>query len=89
MDFGDVNGMADALSDLIGDSVRRNRMRKSAYEYGRTMVWREVGRQYVEMFRGCAPRERESRCGVCLEAEDAASNYSSRVEARSSHVSVR
>jgi glycosyltransferase involved in cell wall biosynthesis len=50
VDFGDVKGMANALSDLIGDSVRRNRMRKSAYEYGRTMVWREVGRQYVEMF---------------------------------------
>ncbi len=50
VDFGDVKGMADALGDLIGDSVRRNRMRKSAYEYGRTMVWREVGRQYVEMF---------------------------------------
>jgi glycosyltransferase involved in cell wall biosynthesis len=50
VDFGDVKGMADSLSDLIGDSVRRNRMRKSAYEYGRTMVWREVGRQYVEMF---------------------------------------
>jgi glycosyltransferase involved in cell wall biosynthesis len=50
VDFRDVKGMANALSDLIGDSVRRNRMRKSAYEYGRTMVWREVGRQYVEMF---------------------------------------
>jgi glycosyltransferase involved in cell wall biosynthesis len=50
VNFGDVKGMANALSDLIGDSVRRNRMRKSAYEYGRTMVWREVGRQYVEMF---------------------------------------
>ena len=50
VDFGDVKGMANALSDLIGDSVRRNRMRKLAYEYGRTMVWREVGRQYVEMF---------------------------------------
>ncbi len=50
VDFGDVKGMGDALSDLIGDSVRRNRMRKLAYEYGRTMVWREVGRQYVEMF---------------------------------------
>ena len=50
VDFGDVKGMANSLSDLIGDSVRRNRMRKAAYEYGRTMVWREVGRQYVEMF---------------------------------------
>ncbi|MGO9118459.1 MAG: glycosyltransferase [Desulfomonilaceae bacterium] len=50
VDFRDVKGMAKALNDLIGDSVRRNRMRKAAYEYGRAMVWREVGRQYVEMF---------------------------------------
>ena len=50
VDFRDVKGMAKALNDLIRDSVRRNKMRKAAYEYGRTMVWREVGRQYVEMF---------------------------------------
>lgn len=50
VDFNDVKGMAKALKELIGDSMRRNKMRKAAYEYGRTMVWREVGRQYVEMF---------------------------------------
>ncbi len=50
VDFGDAKGMAEALNDLIGDSMRRNKIRKAAYEYGRTMVWREVGRQYVEMF---------------------------------------
>jgi glycosyltransferase involved in cell wall biosynthesis len=50
VDFNDVKGMAKALNGLIGDSMRRNKMRKAAYEYGRTMVWREVGRQYVEMF---------------------------------------
>lgn len=50
VDFSDVTGMANALNDLIGDSLRRNRIRKAAYEYGRTMVWREVGRHYVEMF---------------------------------------
>ncbi len=50
VDFCDVKGMAKALNELISDSIRRNKMRKTAYEYGRTMVWREVGRQYVEMF---------------------------------------
>ena len=50
VDFRDAKGMAKALNDLIDDSMRRNKMRKAAYEYGRTMVWREVGRQYVEMF---------------------------------------
>jgi len=50
VDFNDVKGMAEALNHLIADPIRRNKMRKAAYEYGRTMVWREVGRQYVEMF---------------------------------------
>ncbi len=50
VDFGDVDGMSKTLINLIGDSKLRNKMRKAAYEYGRTMVWREVGRQYVEMF---------------------------------------
>jgi len=50
VDFHDVKGMAKALNELIRDSMGRNKMRKAAYEYGRTMVWREVGRQYLEMF---------------------------------------
>ncbi len=50
VNFADAKGMAEALKGLIGDSMRRNKMRKAAYEFGRTMVWREVGRQYVEMF---------------------------------------
>lgn len=50
VDFADAKGMAEALKGLIGDSMRRNKIRKAAYEFGRTMVWREVGRQYVEMF---------------------------------------
>ena len=45
VDFRDAKGMAKALNNLIHDSMRRNKMRKAAYEYGRTMVWREVGRQ--------------------------------------------
>ncbi len=50
VDFRNSKAMARALKSLIGDSMLRNRMRKAAYEFGRTMVWREVGRQYVEMF---------------------------------------
>ncbi|MGB6064731.1 MAG: glycosyltransferase [Desulfomonilaceae bacterium] len=59
VDFRDTKGMANALIDLISDSVRRNRMRKSAYEYGRTMTWDEVGRQYAKMFLEVL-REREN-----------------------------
>ena len=50
VNFRDPKDMAKALIQLMGDPVRRNKIRKTAYEYGRNMVWREVGRQYVEMF---------------------------------------
>jgi glycosyltransferase involved in cell wall biosynthesis/rhamnogalacturonyl hydrolase YesR len=59
VDFCDVKGMAKALNNLIRDPVRRNKMRKSAYEYGRTMVWREVGRQYVQMFEEMLGRRKD------------------------------
>ncbi len=77
VNFRDVKGMANALIDLIGDPVRRNRIRKAAYEYGRNMVWREVGRRYVEMFLGILSEGKDSESKISLEAKDAASDYTS------------
>jgi glycosyltransferase involved in cell wall biosynthesis len=50
-EFGDTKGLSEALTDLIEDSLTRNRIRKNAYAYGRQMVWREVARRYVELFQ--------------------------------------
>ncbi len=50
VNFRDPKDTARALIELMSDPVRRNKIRKTAYEYGRNMVWREVARQYVEMF---------------------------------------
>lgn len=60
VDFGDNEGLSQALIDLIGDPVTRNKIRKKAYEYGRLMVWREVARRYVELFQEVL-KEREHR----------------------------
>ncbi|MCA1959418.1 MAG: glycosyltransferase, partial [Desulfomonile sp.] len=60
VDFGDTKGLSRALLNLIEDPATRNKMRKKAYEYGRLMVWREVGRRYVELFQEVL-REREHR----------------------------
>lgn len=51
VDFGDVQGMAHAITDLIEDEARRHQMRKRAYEFGRKMIWREVGREYLKIFQ--------------------------------------
>jgi hypothetical protein len=60
VDFGDTEGLAETLTNLIEDSLTRNRIRKNAYEYGRQMIWREVARRYVELFQEVLS-EREDR----------------------------
>lgn len=49
--FGDVEGMSRAIIELIEDEGRRHQMRKRAYEFGRKMIWREVGREYLKVFQ--------------------------------------
>lgn len=53
-DFGNAEEMASQLRRLLADDVECNQMRKRAYQFGRTMVWKEVGRQYCETFRKAA-----------------------------------
>lgn len=48
--FGDVDAMAREIIDLLGKNRERNAMRKRAYKFGRTTVWREVARSYIDMF---------------------------------------
>ncbi len=60
VDFGDTKGFSQALNELIEDPVMRNKMRKKAYEYGRQMIWREVARRYLELYRDVL-KEREHR----------------------------
>jgi glycosyltransferase involved in cell wall biosynthesis len=62
VDFGDVRGLTEILLDLIENPANRHRMRKLAYQYGRQMIWPEVGMRYLELFdhvaasyRGKAP----------------------------------
>ncbi len=47
---GDHEALAAILEDLLENEAERHAMRKRAYEYARSMVWREVGRQYLEVF---------------------------------------
>lgn len=53
-DFGDAQGLARAINDLIENEAERHQMRKRAYEFGRRMTWPEVGQQYVALFERVA-----------------------------------
>ena len=50
VDFGDVPTLTARLIELIETPATRHRMRKLAYQYGRQMIWPEVGRRYLELF---------------------------------------
>ena len=47
--FGDVDGLANQVIDLLDNETERAAMRKRAYIYGRPMVWTEVGKSYVRL----------------------------------------
>lgn len=50
VDYEDSPGLARAILNLVEKPALLHRMRKSAYEYGRSMVWTEVAARYAELF---------------------------------------
>jgi len=57
--FGDPQALAREINDLLSREGKRHAMRKRAYLYARNMVWKEVARQYLDVF-SIVKRERES-----------------------------
>jgi len=51
IDFDNPKGLADAIIELIRNPAEFSRLRRKAYDYGRTMTWPTVGRRYWELFR--------------------------------------
>jgi glycosyltransferase involved in cell wall biosynthesis len=46
----DPAAMAEAAIGLLADPARMAEMRKKSYAFGHKMIWREVSREYVELF---------------------------------------
>jgi glycosyltransferase involved in cell wall biosynthesis len=49
--FEDPAAIAEKTIDLLENEVSRHAMRQRAYQYGRTMVWRNVARRYMKSFQ--------------------------------------
>jgi glycosyltransferase involved in cell wall biosynthesis len=49
--FNDSEALAKALIGLLDDPVQMHAIRKAAYQYCRTMIWKEVSRRYIELFQ--------------------------------------
>ncbi|MBI5725267.1 MAG: glycosyltransferase family 4 protein [Planctomycetes bacterium] len=48
--FRDANAIAGTLLDLLRNETERHAMRKRAYQHCRSMIWREVAREYLNLF---------------------------------------
>jgi len=51
VDFRDAEGLAQAILRLLDNPNELRAIRAQAYEYSRRMVWPEVARQYIDIFR--------------------------------------
>ena len=49
--FGDVEGLRTVLGQLLADEEAMARIQRSAYAFGRQMIWRRVGLAYVGLAR--------------------------------------
>ncbi|MFQ5432254.1 MAG: glycosyltransferase [Nitrospinota bacterium] len=49
--FRDSMSLAAEITDLFENEAERNSMRKRAYTHCRKMVWKEVAREYLEVFK--------------------------------------
>ncbi len=48
--FNDPAALAEQVMNLLGNEAERHAMRKRAYMFGRTMIWSEVAKRYMESF---------------------------------------
>jgi glycosyltransferase involved in cell wall biosynthesis len=51
---GASGAIADAVIGLLDDPAKRYEMQRRAYEYGRHMIWSEIGQRYLESFARAA-----------------------------------
>ncbi len=69
--FRDPAALAAQVIDLLDNEAKRHAMRKRAYLCGRTMVWPQVARRYVESFgRARAERRHFTPPGFTVKALD-------------------
>jgi len=50
VDFGDTEGFKNSLLYLIENPEKCNIMRQNAYDFGRKMIWGNVGKEYTTVF---------------------------------------
>ena len=52
VDFDDSEGLAEAAIKIINSDKLFYSLRKNAYEYGRSIVWPQIGKEYYKLITG-------------------------------------
>ena len=63
--FRDSKALTVEIIDLLDNEAKTNAMRKRAYMYCRNMIWKEVARMYLELFKK-VKEERQEKPGQLL-----------------------
>ncbi len=50
VNFNDPKGLSDAIIEIINNPAQFSRLRRCAYDYGRTMTWPTIGKKYWKLF---------------------------------------
>jgi glycosyltransferase involved in cell wall biosynthesis len=70
--FDNPGALGDKVIELLENSALRQAMRKRAYTFGRTMVWEQVARQYMESFKKARAQRGAMSCrGLVLSTRPA------------------
>jgi len=59
--FEDVKAMSKAIKYLLENEIKRDKIRRKAYKYGRKMIWAEVASSYVDSFKLIAGKFRSGK----------------------------
>ena len=68
--FKDPDNMGNAISELITDENKRNRLRKNAYDAGREIVWEKAGENYLDVFHTAVGEFKRTRKLIVPSSKD-------------------
>lgn len=51
VDFGNQKQLSNSIIELLDDDSKFYDLRRRAYEYGRNIIWPEIGKKYFELFQ--------------------------------------
>jgi glycosyltransferase involved in cell wall biosynthesis len=68
--FRDSKALREAVSELVEDEVSRQKMRKKAYDFGRSMIWRQVASSFIQIFETAVDQYKERDRGMIISKQE-------------------